>query len=150
MKSTHIRVMEETTAIQPLSKRREMGNIIQAERCKCSPGHPMRKIMDAIRNHRIKRKSFIHKNNNLKKTYNNNNIKTVQCTYSCPPMSSEHTNRSLTIRTTIPTVTRDQEYTSKNLSRSHTLMTSTRKLHGYTYTLNAPLPTQYKMVVLEV
>ena len=93
--------------------------------------------------------SCIHKNNNLKKTYNNS-IKTVQCTCSSPPMSSEHTNISLTIRTTIPTVTIDQEDTSKNLSRSHTLMNSTRKLHGYTYTLMAPLPTQYKMVVLEV
>ena len=40
-------------------------------------------------------------------------------------MSSEHTNRSLTIRTTIPTVKRDQEDTSKNLSCYHTLMTST-------------------------
>ena len=36
MTSTPIRVMEETTAIQPLSKRRDMRNIIQAERYKCS------------------------------------------------------------------------------------------------------------------
>ena len=34
MKSTPIRVMEETTATQPLSKRRDMRNIIQAERYK--------------------------------------------------------------------------------------------------------------------
>ena len=97
------------------SKRRDMKNIIQAERYKYSLSHPMRKRMDAMTKHRIKRKSFIHKNNNLKRTYNNNSIKTVQCTYSSPPMSSEHTNRSLTIRTTIPTVTRDQEDTSKKL-----------------------------------
>ena len=90
--------------------------------------------MDAMTKHRIKRENCIHKNNISKRTYNNNSIKTVQCTYSSPPMSSKHTNRSLTIRTTIPTVTRDQEDTSKNFSRSHTLMTSTRKLHGYTYT----------------
>ena len=76
--------------------------------------------MDAMTKYRIKRKSFIHKNNNLKRTYNNNSIKTEQCTYSSPPMSSEHTNRSLTIRTTIPTVTRDQEVTSKKrLTLSH-------------------------------
>ena len=106
--------------------------------------------MDAMTKHRIKRESFIHKNNNLKRTYNNNSIKTVQCTYSSPPMSSEHTNRSLTIRTTIPTVTRDQEDVSKNFSRSHTLMTSIHKLHGYTYTLMASQQTRYKMVVLEV
>ena len=46
MKSTPIRVMEETTAIQPLSKR-DMRNIIQAERYKCSLSHPMRKRMDS-------------------------------------------------------------------------------------------------------
>ena len=70
--------------------------------------------MDAMTKHRIKREIFIH-NNNLKRTYNNNSIKTVQCTYSSPPMTSEYTNRSLTIITTIPTVTRDQEDTSKKL-----------------------------------
>ena len=115
MKSTPIRVMEETTAIQALSKRRDMRNIIQAERYTCSPSHPMRKRMDAMTKHRIKRENFIHKNNNLKKTFNNTSIKTVQCTYYIPPMSSEHSNRNLTIRTTIPTVTRDQEDTSKKL-----------------------------------
>ena len=96
--------------------------------------------MDAMTKHQIKRESYIYNNNNLKKTYNNlkktfnnNSIKTIQCTYSSPPMSSEHTNGSLTIRITLPTVTRDQEDTSKNFSSSHTLMTSTCKLHGYTY-----------------
>ena len=69
MKSTPIKMMEETTTIQPLSKRRDMRNIIQAERYKCSPNHPMRKRMDAMTKHRIKRESFFHKNNNLKKTY---------------------------------------------------------------------------------
>ena len=148
MKSTPIRVMEETTAIQPLSKKRDMRNIIQAERYRCSPSHPMRKRIDAMTKHRIKMESFIHKNNNLKKTYNNTSIKTVQCTYSSLPMSSEHTNRSLTIGTATHTVTRDQKrYIQK---RSHTLMTSTRKLHGYMYTLMAPQQTQYKIVVLEV
>ena len=139
--------MEETTAIQQLSKRRDMRNIIQSERYTCSPSHPMRKIMDAMTKHRFKRESFIHKNNTLKKTSNNNSIKTVHCTYSSQPMSSEYTNIILTIRTTIPTVTRYQEDTSKYFSRTHTF---TRKLHGYTYTLMAPQQTQYTMVVLEV
>ena len=107
--------MEETTAIQLLSKRRYMRNIIQAEMNTCSPSHPMRKRMDAMTKHRIKRESFIYENTNLKRTYYNNSIKTIQCTYSSPPMSSEHNNRSLTIRTTIPTVTRDQEDASKKL-----------------------------------
>ena len=108
--------MEETTAIQPLSIRRDMRNI-QAERYKCSSSQPMKKRMDALTKHRIKRESFIHNNNKLKKTYNNNNnnIKTVQCTYSSVSMSFEHTNRSLTIRPAIFTVTRDQDDTTKKL-----------------------------------
>ena len=149
IKSTPIRVMEETTAIQPLSKRRDIGNITQAERYKCSPSHPMRKRMDAMTKHRIKRKSFIHKNN-LKNTYNNNSIKTVQCTYSSPPMSSTHTNRSLTIRTTMHTVTRDQEDTSKKLLTLSHIDDFHPQATWITYTLMATQPTQYKMVVLEV
>ena len=60
--------MEETTVIQPLSKRRDMKNNIQAERYKCSPNHSMRKIIDDMTKHPIKKGSFIHKNNKLKKT----------------------------------------------------------------------------------
>ena len=39
MRSTPIKILEETTAIQPLSKRRDMKIIIQSERYKCSPSH---------------------------------------------------------------------------------------------------------------
>ena len=42
MRSTPIQIMEEITAIQPLSKRRDMRIMIQAERHKCSPSHPMK------------------------------------------------------------------------------------------------------------
>ena len=62
-------------------------------------------------------------------------------------MASEHPTRNHTIYT-IPTVTRDHEDETKNFSRSHTLMPSTRKLRGYTYTLMSPQETQYNMVVL--
>ena len=77
--------------------------------------------MDAMTKHRIKRESFIHKNNNLKRTYNNNSIIYLYLyTYSIPPMSSEHTNRSLTIRTTIPTVNkRLRRCIQKLLTLSH-------------------------------
>ena len=53
MKSTTIRVMEETTAILPLSKMSEMRYIIQVERYTCSPSHPMMKIMETMTKHRI-------------------------------------------------------------------------------------------------
>ena len=87
--------------------------------------------------HRIKMESFIHKDNKVKKTYNNNSIKTVQCIYSSTPMLFKHITRSLTIRTTIPIVTRYKTILPCNFTRSHTLMASTRKLHWYTYTLMA-------------
>ena len=40
MRSTPIKIMEETTAIPPLSKRRDKRTM--AERYKCSPSHPMK------------------------------------------------------------------------------------------------------------
>ena len=63
IKSIPIKVMEETTAIQPLRKRRDMKNIIQSEKYKCLPflNNPMRKTVDDMIKHRIKRESFIHK-----------------------------------------------------------------------------------------
>ena len=46
-----VRMMEETTAFQPLSKRRDMRSSIQADRYKCSPSYPMTKTMDAMTKH---------------------------------------------------------------------------------------------------
>ena len=132
MKSLPIRVMEEINTIQPLSKRTGMINIIQAERYKCAPSHPMGKKMDTMTNHRIKRESFIHNNNNLKKTYNNNSIKTVRIlAHPCRP-NNTYINK------------RPRRHNQKTC---HAL-TSTCMPHGYTYKLMTPI--QYKMVVLEV
>ena len=61
MKSTPIKVMEETTAISSLGHRRDMRNLIQAERYKCSPSHPMKVRINGMTKNRIKRESFIHK-----------------------------------------------------------------------------------------
>ena len=69
MKSTSIKVMEETTAITPLSNRRDMRNRIQVERYKCSPSHPMKMRMNGMTKNRIKRESFIHKYQRLRKVY---------------------------------------------------------------------------------
>ena len=139
MKSTPMRVVWETTAIQPPGRRGDMRNACKPRGAGVHLGIRWRRVAASSQG-----ESFIHENNNLKKTYNNNSNKTVQCTYSSPPMSSEHTNRSLTVRATILTVTRDQWDTSKNFSRSHTLMNSARRLHGYMCTLMSPLPTQYR------
>ena len=61
MKSTPTKVKEETTAITPLRNRRVMRNLIQAERYKCSPSHPMMMRMNEMTKNRIQRESFIHK-----------------------------------------------------------------------------------------
>ena len=51
MGSTPIKIMEETTAIQPQSKRRDMTIMKQAESYKYSPSHPMKtKIHGMIKN----------------------------------------------------------------------------------------------------
>ena len=68
MRSTPIKIMEETNAIQSLSKRREVRIMIQAdERYKCSPSHPMRTKIHGMTKNRIKRESFIRKTNKFQR-----------------------------------------------------------------------------------
>ena len=63
---------------------------------------------------RIKRESFIHnKTNTLSKIYESSN-NTVQSIYSSPP-PCQNTTRSIDIKVTVPSVTRDQDDTSKDL-----------------------------------
>ena len=88
--------------------------------------------MDATTNNRIKRESFFHKNNNLKKTYNDSSIKTVQCIYYSPPMSPEHNESCLTIRTTMPTVTRYYIKKLRTLSHIDDFYPQDTWIHVYT------------------
>ena len=96
MRSTPIKIMEEITAIQPLSKRRDMRIMIQAKRYKCSPSHPMKTKIHGMTKTRIKRESFIHKTNTLLKIYESSS-NTVQSTYSSPP-PCQNTTRSINIK----------------------------------------------------
>ena len=100
--------MEETTSITPLSNRRDMRNLIQVERYKCSPSDPMKIRINRMTKNRIKRGSFIQKYQRLRKMFNNN-IKTIQSKYSSPPESFPQVNRSLTIRNTISGLTKEQD-----------------------------------------
>ena len=105
--------MEEIIVIQSLSKRRDMRIMMQAERYKCSPSHPMKTKIHGMTKNRIKRESFIHKTNTLSKIYErSSNI--VQSTCSSPP-PCQNKNRSIDIKATLPAVTRDQDDTSKKL-----------------------------------
>ena len=105
--------MEEITAIQPLNKRRDMRIMIQVERYKCSPSHPMKTKIHGMTENRIKRESFIHKTNTLSELYESSS-NTVRSTYSSPP-PCQNTTRSIDIQVTIPAVTGDQDDTSKKL-----------------------------------
>ena len=80
MRSTPIKIMEDTTAIQPLSKRRDIRIMIQTKRYKCLPGHPIKTEIHDMTRKRIKRESFIHNTNKLSKIYENSS-NTVQSTY---------------------------------------------------------------------
>ena len=108
MKSTLIKVMEETTAIAPLGHRRDMKILIQAERYKCSPSHPMKRRIDGITKNRINRESFFHKYQRLRKIFNNS-VNTIQSQYSSPPELFPQVNRSLTMGNSIPGLTKEQD-----------------------------------------
>ena len=134
MKSTPIKVMEETTAISLLGHRRDMKNLIQAERYKCSPSHPMKRRIDGMTKNQIKKKSFLHKYQRLSKVFNNS-ISTTQSKYSSPPESSPQVNRSLTIRNSIPGLTKEQDDSVKKqeaLSYIDELYPQEAWIHVYT------------------
>ena len=59
MRSTPIKIMEETTAIPPLSKIRDMRIMIQAKRYKCSPCHPNEDQIHGMTKNRIKREKLL-------------------------------------------------------------------------------------------
>ena len=48
MKSTLITFMEQTTTIQPPQQRRQAKVVLQAEKYKCLPDHPMKEIVEGV------------------------------------------------------------------------------------------------------
>ena len=108
MRSTPNKIIEETTTIQPLSKRRDMRIMIQAERYKCSPSHPMKTKIHGMTKHRVKRESFIHNTNKLTKIYKSSS-NTVQSTYSSPPPCQNKT-RTIDIKVTETKMTHRRNY----------------------------------------
>ena len=65
MKSTPIREMEKLTGIQPLCQRREEKTLMQAEKYKCLPNHPMKQKLEGLTKNRLKRSSFVHESKRL-------------------------------------------------------------------------------------
>ena len=64
MKSTPITFMEQTTAIQ---QRRQANVLLQAEKYKYLPDHPMNEKVEGRTKNRIKRSSFTHEIKKLQK-----------------------------------------------------------------------------------
>ena len=103
MKSTPITFMEQTTAMQPLQQRRQAKVLLQTEKYKCLPDHPMKEKVEGRTKNRIKRSSFTHEVKKLQKDY------PAVLTIPTLPLSKqdftnpcENTTSEIQINTTIP------------------------------------------------
>ncbi|XP_041379145.1 uncharacterized protein LOC121391659 [Gigantopelta aegis] len=95
MKSTPIKDMEKTAAIQPLGERRDAKIMIQAEKFRYLPNHPMKQRMDGLTKNRLKRSSFIHQSRRLTREHQANPLpKTLPfCPTDLPqPWNDEQAN----------------------------------------------------------
>ncbi|KAK7087559.1 hypothetical protein V1264_021593 [Littorina saxatilis] len=68
-RSTPIKTMESLTGVQPLITRRDTKTLIQAEKYKSLPKHPMDSRMEKPIRNRLKRSSFVHQSRSLKRQY---------------------------------------------------------------------------------
>lgn len=69
MKSTPIQAMEKVTAIPPLSKRRDAKLMVQAQKYRSLPEHPMGKRLEKGTKNRLKRSSFLHETRRLERQH---------------------------------------------------------------------------------
>jgi len=95
--------MEQTTAKQPLQQRRQAKVLLQAEKYKCLPDHPMKEKVEGRTMNRIQRSSFTHEVKKLHKDYH------AVLTIPTLPFSKqdftnpcENTTSEIQINTTIP------------------------------------------------
>ncbi|KAK7099102.1 uncharacterized protein [Littorina saxatilis] len=65
IRSTPIKIMEETVGLQPLSDRRDAQIMVQAEKYKCLPNHPMHHKLEGLAKNRLRRRSFVHERKRL-------------------------------------------------------------------------------------
>lgn len=69
IKSTPITFMEKITGIQPLQKRRQTKVLLQADKFKALPDHPMKARLEGFTKNRLKRGSFVHEAKKLTREY---------------------------------------------------------------------------------
>lgn len=119
-KSTPIAFMEKLTGIQPLHERRQTKVLLQAEKFKSLPDHPIKARLTEGTKNRLKRGSFVHQVKTLNRQF------AQQLDTQTTPLSSEDivnpTANDLSkvqIRLTVPLL--DSEAQNEILKRSHTL-----------------------------
>ena len=106
MRSTPIQAMEEVTAIQPLVQRRDMKNLVQAEKIKVLPHHPMGQRMDQPTKSRLKRSSFLHETRRLARGHLADTPTTLPLnTSDLLPQPWNNDYKLLQITTSVPQVT---------------------------------------------
>ena len=99
-----------TTAIQPLQQRRQAKVILQAEKYKCLPDHPMKKKVEGRTKYRIKRSSFTHEVKKLQKDYPTVlTIPTLTLSKQDFTNPCENTTSEIQINTTIPQLDQGKE-----------------------------------------
>ena len=120
--------MEQTTAIQPLQQRRQAKVLLQAEKYKCLPDHPMKEKVEGRTNNRIKRSSFTHEVKKLHKDY-----PAVLTIPTLPLSKQDFTNlcennaSEIQIKTTIPQLDQGKELDA-SIRRSLALVNIAEKL----------------------
>ena len=105
MRSTPIEAMEKITAIQPLHQRRDEKTMVQAEKFKCLPQHPMNERMQNLTKNRLKRSSFIHESKRLARKHQDDLPPAHLLNSSDLPQPWNEDFRNLHISTTVPQVT---------------------------------------------
>ena len=65
MLSTPITKIDRLTGAQPLGRRRDAKNMMQAEKYKCLTNHPMKTRLEGLTKNRLKRSSFVHESKKL-------------------------------------------------------------------------------------
>ncbi|KAK7093816.1 hypothetical protein V1264_007506 [Littorina saxatilis] len=106
MRSTPIKAMEEVAAIQPLSQRRDAKVMVQTEKFKCLPAHPMKKRMNNLTKNRLKRSSFLHESKRLAREHQASvPPSALPISFSDLPQPWNEDYKNLHISTTVPYVT---------------------------------------------
>jgi ribonuclease HI len=106
MRSTPIKTMENLTGVPPLQSRRDAKTLIQAEKYKSLPKHPMNSRMEKPTTNRLKRASFVHQSRSLRKKHLPDLPESslpLDPTAACP--TREPNQKVLEINTTVKGVT---------------------------------------------